>query len=517
MAQPSRAGAIVLFLFGLPFFAFGAFASFAFFTSAPSVHNNTNPIAGGIFASVFAIIGAALMVGALAGYQQQQRDAERKDANPDAPWLWRKDWAESRALSKNRNSIYGWWIGTVLVSMLFVPMAAVNLPPLLRNSDPQAFLLLGLCLIPTILLFGALRATIRRETYGKTYFEFAALPFSPGQRLSGQIHLRLDRTCEHGIDLRLSSIRRIVTGSGKGQHTNEVPLWQQQKNVPQQSLIIGPLGASIPVDFEIPEDAYETNHDVPRDQVLWVLHAQADVPGVDYSDDFEIPVFRPSAKAARASAGMGESAWSSALPPVFRVSSPESKPLEVRAPANPKVRVSTTLEGATQFYFPAFRNRGRTLILLLVTAGWTGMVYALAYSNAPRFFLAAFGLGDLFLVYGCFASLFGTARIIVGNGRLISWRGIANRTAREISFRDIESIQAAAGVEQSSGSNASYRICLNTRSGSKLTIADGIADREEACWIVAQIEKLAGLKLDTSVVLENFGRDLGPPPQRGSI
>lgn len=463
------------------------------------------------------MIGAAIMVGAVAGYRSQKRDAEVKDRNPDAPWLWRKDWAESRALSNHRNTIYGWWIGTVLTSMLFVPMAAINLPPLLRSSDPKAFLLLGFCLLPALLLLGALRATIRRETYGKTYFEFASLPFSPGKRLSGQIHVRLT-AAEHGIDLRLSAIRRIVTGSGKNQSISEAPLWQQQKNLPQASLITGPLGTSIPVDFEIPEDAYETNHEVPRDQVLWRLYAQADVPGVDYKDDFEVPVFRSSRKAARASAGVGESGWSAAVPPGFAVNSRESQSLDVPTPANPKVRISTTADGATEFYFPPFRNRGRTLILLLVTVGWTGMVYVLAQSNAPRFFALAFALCDLLLVYGSVASLFGTARIIVGQGRLISRRGtIGNGTVREIPFNDIESIHAAAGVQQSSGVNASYSICLKTRSGSKLTLADGIADRDEARSIVAQIEKLAGLKLDTSVVLENFGRDLGPPPQRGSI
>lgn len=464
------------------------------------------------------MIGAALMVGAVAGYRRQKRDAQVKDQNPDAPWLWRKDWAESRALSNHRNSIYGWWIGTVVGSMLFVPMAAISLPPLLRSSDPKAFWLLGLCLIPAISLVGALRATIRREVYGKTYFEFASLPFSPGKRLSGHIHLRLARTADHGIDLRLSSIRRIVTGSGKSQSTTEVPLWEQQKNLPQQSLIVGPLGTSIPVDFEIPEDAYETNSDVPRDRVLWMLHAQADVPGVDYKDDFEVPVFRSSAQAARASAGAGESSWSSALPAAFTVGPKQTNSVDLPAPPNPKVRVTTTTDGATEFYFPAFRNRGRALVLLLVTAGWTGLVYALSQSSAPRIFAVVFGLFDLLLVNGCLQSLFGTARIIVGNGRLISQRGtVGNGTPREISFNDIESIQGATTVGQTSGSRASYMICLNTRSGSKLTLADNIADHEEACWIMAQIEKLVGLKIDTSVVLEDCGRDLGPPPQRGSI
>ena len=38
----------------------------------------------------------------------------------------------------------------------------------------------------------------------------------------------------------------------------------------------GPMGdAVIPVEFSIPSDAYESNHDDPNDQVLWLLHAQA--------------------------------------------------------------------------------------------------------------------------------------------------------------------------------------------------------------------------------------------------
>ncbi len=39
----------------------------------------------------------------------------------------------------------------------------------------------------------------------------------------------------------------------------------------------------------------------PNDQVLWLLHAQADVPGVNYSDDFEVPVFRRTPSPASAS------------------------------------------------------------------------------------------------------------------------------------------------------------------------------------------------------------------------
>lgn len=71
--------------------------------------------------------------------------------------------------------------------MIAASITTTALPPLIRNSDPKALILIGFLLFPLILLMGALRATIRRERYGKTYFEFACLPFSPGKQVVGQI------------------------------------------------------------------------------------------------------------------------------------------------------------------------------------------------------------------------------------------------------------------------------------------------------------------------------------------
>lgn len=520
MAQPSKAGAVFLFIFGLPFFGFGLFGVFAFAASSSAVHNNTNPLAGAIFASVFALIGAGLMLGAIYGYQNLKENEAIKQQNPNSPWLWRADWTTSRSLSESRNSIIGWWTGTILVSMIVVPIVMTALPPLLRNSDPKALILIGLCLFPAILLAGALRATIRRERYGKTYFEFNSLPFSPGKHVSGQIQLRLPTATPHGVDLKLTCIRRIITGTGKQQVTNEIVLWQGEKNVPQGALASGPLGTAIPVDFGIPQDAYETDHEQPRDLLLWLLTAKADVPGVDYSDKFEVPVFRTSASAAASSvpetfaSGFTStfgSAAAAGTAPAF-----ESDSSEVSAPLHPKVAVSTTNDGSTEFYFPAFRNRGQTLALLLFTAVWTGIVYFLAHSKAPFFFAAVFGFFDLILIYGFFQSAFGSTRILVGGGKISSQRKIGGRS-REIPFSDVKSLVAARGIQGSYASSGSYRIRVQTKGGDGFSLVDNIADPQEARWIVGQIEKLVGLKIDTHVALQDsFGHDYSRPPQRAA-
>jgi len=521
VAQPSKAGAVVLFIFGMPFLGFGLIAAYSFLFS-PSTHNSGNPIFGVLFGLVFAAIGGGLMFGAIFGYGKQKEDEATKEANPDSPWLWRKDWAANRAESLKRSTIYGWWIGAGLVCMIVVPILVNVLPQLLRDSDPKALLLIGVGVIPTLLVVGAVRATIRRERYGKTYFEFGSLPFSPGSHLRGQIQLRLNTAADHGIDLRLSCIRRLVTQSGKDRTTNDAVLWKDEKNVPQSYLSVGPLGTAIPVDFAIPQDGYETNHERSDDQLLWVLHAQADVPGVDYSDDFEVPVFATaSARAAAASSSMGPEVFGNfagasnsgadaeRTAPAFR-----SDSSDVPAPAHPRVVVSTTAEGDTEFYFPPFRNRGQTLFLFLFTAVWTTIVFFLWKSRAPWFFAIIFGFFDLVMIYGCLQSAFGSTRITAGHGKIVSVRRIFGPgTPREFLFTDIQSVLVAAGLQQ--GATASCLVRLTTKSGKDFTLADNIADRQEARWIVAQIEKLAGLKLDTHVeIADSFGRPMGPPPQR---
>jgi hypothetical protein len=201
-----------------------------------------------------------------------------------------------------------------------------------------------------------------------------------------------------------------------------------------------------------------------------------------------------------------------AAAPAFR-----SDSSDVPAPAHPRVIVSITGEGATEFYFPPFRNRGQTLGLFLFTAVWTAIVYFLWNSRAPWFFAAVFGFFDLIMIYGCIQSAFGSTRIVVGHGRVTTVRKIFGPgNPRKFLFADIQGVLATAGLQQGkSGSNASCRVRLKTNSGKDFTLADHIADRQEARWIVAQIEKLAGLKLDTHVQLADaFGRPLGPPPQR---
>jgi hypothetical protein len=499
--------------------AFGiAFASGFLFGDPRRVQGNR--WVGVLISAIFALIGSGIIYAGIYGNRKLKEQAAFEASNPQSPWLWRKDWAASRAESRNRNSAFGLWAAAIFVNGIVFTIAISVVPQLWRTSDPKALFPLAFCVVGVVLAGAAIRASIRRKRFGQTYFEFASLPFSPGRTLKGTIHLRFNTDARHGIDLSLSCVRQVITGGPKNRSTMRSVLWQADKNVPQASLAPGPMGdAVIPVEFGIPSDAYESNHDNLNDQVLWLLHAQADVPGVNYSDDFEVPVFRltPSLDLDLASASAAEptpiflsDAQGASAPPAFQADA-----TDVAAPQNPKVVVSAGMDGSTEYYFPAFRNPSQILVLLFFTAVWTAIVYFLAHSKAPITFTVVFGVAELLLIYGLIRSTLVSFRIQVGNGRIVRRRALAGiGGAREFRFSDIAQILAVTQAQQA-GTRASYSLRLQMKNGEKATLADLIDNRQEARWVVAQLEKLAGLKLDTHVAVDTVLGSYGPPPQRG--
>jgi HEAT repeat protein len=507
VTKPSKGAAAFFICFGLMFLVPGLLSLFTFLANS---HNPgaSGTIAGAAIALFISAIGAGFVLVAFGGYRKLKQQAAIEEANPSSPWLWRTDWASRRAESQNKKTEITAWVVCIFCNLVMIPVAVTLVPQLARRNDPRVFLIVGFCSIGVILFVVALRASLRHRRFGNTYFELDSLPFSPGARLAGKIHLKLDADAAHGIDLCLTCVRKMITGSGNSRSTVQTVLWQTEQNVSSGAMGMDPFSRAIPVDFAIPSDAYVTDHDNSSDQVLWLLHAQADIPGIDYSDDFELPVFRTSFSAEQTPTDSSSESSGFAAG-----TSDDSNFVPVSAPGHPKVIISAQ-DGGTEFYFPAFRTPSRALFLLVFTVIWTGVVYFLFHSKAPWFFPVVFGLMDLFVVLGLFHVALGTARIRVGNGAIVSTsRALGVGSTKQFLFSEVDAIVAVtSGQQGGTQGNSMYAIRLRTKNGRRVTLADEISTRQEARWIVSQIETLAGLKIDTHVEMDSA---YGPPPQPG--
>ena len=510
MTRPSKGAAAFLTFFGLMFFVPGILALSAFIAGRPG-QPASSKIAGAAIALVFTCIGAGFVYLASAGYRKLKDQAAVEEAHPQSPWLWKQDWAASRAESQNKGKELTLWVICIFCNMILLPIASSVLPDLLDKRDPRAFVVLGFASIGVILFVAALRASLRHHRFGNTYFELYSLPFSPGGRVAGKIHFQFNSRADHGIDLRLCCVRKTVTGSGNNRSTVENVLWQADQNVASGLLGMDASGRTIPVDFAIPANAYVTDHDNPSDQVLWLLHAEADVPGVNYRDDFEVPMFRTSAAPSVA-------ADSSASPEGFATASAsDADSAAVPAPSHPQVVVSSQA-GGTEFYFRPLRTPARAVFLLVFAAIWTGAVYMLFRSNAPWFFAAVFGLSDVLVIFALLHVALSSTRILVGNGEIIrTTRTLGIGSAKYFPFSAIDAIFPVTSGQQGGGpQNTVYGIRMRLKNGKRVTLADEIRSRQEARWVVSQIESLAGLKIDTGV---QWDAPLGVsalPPQPGT-
>lgn len=517
MTSQSKLGTAVLIAFGLPFLGAGLLLAIKLLqaTDQPLASR----IGGAMFGSVFVIIGAGLIFGSLLGYSRLKGQAERELANPGSPWLWRKDWAASRVESQNKSKVIGWWIAAALVNMLLLPVSLGAYSELSRTQDPKYIVAAAFELVGLIMLLAAIRATIRFERFGKTYFEMNSLPYSPGGHVTGAIHVKIPRDVPHGIDLKLSCFRRISTGSGKSRSTHEIPLWEDSKNIAATSVSRGPLDTVVPVDFVLPPDAFQTDLENPNDQVHWVLNVKADVPGVDYSDQFELPVYRTSQPASHAATStfgnLDDGIGSGHFTPTTTACSEGTA--DVSEPAQHRVILNDSPDGL-EFYFRAGRNASRGALVLVLTAVCTAFFYALLHSDRrpPMFAITVVGLLDLVLVVASIHTVLSSTRIVVGNG-MISWRhsvfGIG--FSRQVRISDVDSILPVTSIQQTgSGGSTLYSLRLRTKNGKTQTLVDEIESRQEARWIVSQAEKRSGLALNTQVEIRDSL--YGPPPQSGA-
>ncbi len=475
MDRTSKFGVVFICLFALPFAGFG---SFAFFMAIRQVLNGTGQPQNWmllLFGLVFSGIGFGLMFAGIYGSKILKRQQRAEAEHPAEPWLWREDWAQGRIVSKTRSNMIGAWIFAVLWNLVSLPM--LFLLPQQAAKKPIAYIGLIFPVAGVFLLVRAVRQSLAYREFGKTCFEMASVPGVIGGELKGVIQARFPHSPEHGVHLRLTCVNRVTTGSGDNQSTRENIIWRGEFDLSPTQLYPGPAGTTIPVNFRIPWDVQPTEKRGPRDEIVWLLEALASVPGVDYHDVFEVPVFRTQKTPTHPEPNAATAA-----------------PTAVR-PAALTVEITQSAQGV-EFYFPAARNKGfavGTTVFLLIVGSVT---YFLAGSRAPVIFPLAFGFFALLLLYITVQIWFGTTRVGIGNGTLLVQDGLlGGGKVRQFAFAELAAISSKITSQQGDATGTPYYdIELNLRSGRKVTLGRTLRNKQEVDWLIAEMQRLTGLQ-----------------------
>ncbi len=458
-----------------------------------------------VFGGFFLVMALAVVISVVRGIRKLSNSASTvPPPREDKPWLKRADWAAGKIKSTAGAQVKAFAIMALAFCGLGGLFTFTMLPKELHNGNYMALLVLIFPAIGIGFVIAIVRAVRAHRRYGDCFFELAQIPAPLGGSLDGMIQTGARLRLEKGLYLKLSCIRRVVTGSGKNQSTQETVLWQGEKVFkPEASLPEPEPGhTGIPVFFKLPADQPEC-FARGNEAVNWRLEAKAKMSGPDFSASFEVPVYHVAGAAIAEPAD--ESDPTAAL----------QMPVEdLRRDEHSRIQITAGPAGR-EFYFPSARNPGIAFFTTLVMLVFNGAAVIMYRAHAPIVFPIVFGLIGILLILGTFNLWFKSSRITINPTRVLAinrWL-IFSRT-RQYDAGDIARFELKTGMTSGTQTFQDIKLIISdcaddfaTRKArfqqtgerpalkfkvGNPTIASGLASKPEADWLVQEMTRALG-------------------------
>lgn len=245
------------------------------------------------FGVLFTAIGGGGIAWGIKWVRGSRGFAARQAAHPAEPWLWREDWVARRVADKGWFWVAFFWVLALLCNAIALPFGAFALSHDLPKHGLVLAIVLplsGLGLIWAALYFGG-----RLLKFGRVWFLLGDLPFRRGGWLEGRIvverGLRLTAPVTVGIkNVHVHRVRK--PGRRRETRNEEELLWQGPPlTVSPKDFARARKSVVIPVRLALPGAGAATDIRSGTDKIEWVLAARAEVPGVNFAAEFEVPIF----------------------------------------------------------------------------------------------------------------------------------------------------------------------------------------------------------------------------------
>ena len=425
------------------------------------------------------LIGVALLgvglAGALFVVRARAASASRerlRTARPGQPWAWREDWASGRIPGSGRSTARVVVVAAVVWNAFTWPVAWLFLSQ--ETADRGIYVILLFPAAGLLLVYLAAHALLAARRHGQSHFALDTNPGAIGRTLRGHVETSLRDVPPEGVEASLQCdrwVERRTTGSKSETRHHRVTLWKDHVTVEPADLLRGPNGLRIPVAFEIPAGQPPSDDAGPANRVVWTLSVGAQVPGVDYSDSFEVPVFvtgEPPLSDAEREALRGRRRGR-ALAPV---------------PAVPLFQVAQTPQGGRVFSFSPRTGLAQGAgVVLLAAAAWAGAWWL--YSRGMALFAVIVGVIALLLGAGAVVALFHRSSVEVdGETVTLRHRILGVGTTRRFARRQVIDVRAKTVGE---GNAQSFEVEVHVAGGGAYSGAAHFTSQRDADWVAEQL------------------------------
>jgi hypothetical protein len=215
----------------------------------------------------------------------------RQSAHPSQPWLQNKAWADGLipAVGDAANA------SALLVIGLSFTAATVG-AVLYQYYDGFEGFKWGAIIVCFIFAVsftaGAFYTRALRRKFGRTYFKLESNPGVVGGVLSGFIQMEKPLQEPTSFLVKLMCLEAIPNRPNDSQLDNRAKIiWEARDGISvSRSSLTNPQ--NVPVRFQLPRSALETNDASSRRPISWQLEVKARLQGLDFNAVFEVPVYR---------------------------------------------------------------------------------------------------------------------------------------------------------------------------------------------------------------------------------
>jgi hypothetical protein len=281
-----RAGLVTVAIIGLLSAAVSV-AALCRVVPAIRAGNWDNAVAESLAAVVAGSIGFGFL-GVVAIQWKWMAEMDRlRAAHPDQQWLWRSDWAAGRVDDSNRRKMRILWLYAILLTVPSAPLFFLVPKDIAVNYNYIAVLAFVFPAAGIGLMVWALKATKCWRKFGRSSFAMASVPCAVGQGVVGAIEFQKPFQTDAEFHLELTCTRSVrKKGSDGKTRTDEEDIWSGEKGTRLDAR------GTVPVEFQLPANARETDIRKSDKQITWRLDVKAPVVGTPYKASFEVPVFK---------------------------------------------------------------------------------------------------------------------------------------------------------------------------------------------------------------------------------
>jgi len=432
-----------------------------------------------IFVFIFGGVGLGLIILVLRAPKDKEVMAS---AFVKQPWLLNADWQTRTIRSSSKLSMYFTWGFAAFWNLISAPLPFIMHREIIEKENYVALIAVLFPLIGIGLIVWAIRRTLEWKRFGAAPVALDPFPGAIGGNVGGMIDIRQPFASSAAFRLTLTSIYSYMSGSGDSRSRSESAKWQDSQVAHAQS---GPTGTRLMFRFNVPKDLQES--DAAREgseYFLWRLNVRADLEGVDFDRDYEIPVYATGEESSQISAHNLQRARG------------ESDRLDDAAVLK-NVRRQVGANGAELLY-PVGRNRMSALIGTTVGGIFAATGVFLISAEGLLFFGGIFASIGSLLVLASLYSVFNSLQIIRGAVSVKTVRRVLGFPVRrkQIKHRNFVRFSRRSSFQTQAGNRhvMHYSIFVEDNRGQKLIVGEGLKGEGEARAAIRLTAGILGLK-----------------------